>query len=122
MTLVGAIITLFITAIALLIVSKLPTGVEIDSFEKAIVAALVFGFLNFIANLVLYNPLSKIITIPLNILSLGFFSLIVNLVIFALAAFLVEGFRLRWGIISAFIGSLALSIINSIIHHILGFS
>ncbi len=120
MTIVGAIIALVITAVALLIVSKLPTGVEIDSFEKAIMAALVFGVLNFIANLVLYNPLSKIITVPLNFLSLGLFSLIVNLIIFALAAFFVEGFRLRWGIMSALIGSLALSVINSLIHHILG--
>ena len=65
MSLIGAIIGLVITAVALLIVSKLPTGVEIDSFEKALVSAFVFGVLNFIANLVLYNPLSKIITIQL---------------------------------------------------------
>jgi putative membrane protein len=119
MTLVGAIISLLITAVALLIISKLPTGVEIESFQKAILSAAVFGILNFIANLVLYNPLSKLITIPIIILSFGLFSLIVNVIIFGLTAFLVQGFRLRWGIMSALIGSLALSILNSLIHYVL---
>ena len=122
MTLIGAIISLFITAGLLIIVSKLPTGVEIDNFQAAITGAVVFGILNFIANFILYNPLSKIITVPVNIISFGLFSLIVNAFIFGLAAFLVQGFRLRWGIMSAFIGSLALSIINSLIYHILPFS
>ncbi len=122
MNLVGAIISLLITAVALIIVSKLPTGVEIDSFKKAIISAAVFGVLNFFSNLILYNPLSKIITGPLNFLSFGLFNFIVNVVIFGLAAFLVQGFRLRWGIWSAVIGSLALSVINSIIFRILSFS
>ena len=119
MNLVGAVISLIITAVALIIVSKLPTGVEIDSFKKAIISAAVFGVLNFFSNLILYNPLSKIITGALDFLSFGLFSFIVNVVIFGLAAFLVQGFRLRWGVWSAVIGSLALSVINSIIHHVL---
>ncbi|ELS01906.1 putative membrane protein [Xenococcus sp. PCC 7305] len=118
MNFVGAIISLIITAVSLIIVSKLPTGVEIDNFQKALVSAAVFGILNFIANLVLYNPLSKIIVIPLQFVSFGLFNFIVNVFIFGLAAFLVKGFRLRWGIMSVFIGSLALSVVNSIIHHI----
>ena len=122
MTLIGAIISLFITAGLLIFISKLPTGVEIDSFQAAITGAVVFGFLNFTANLILYNPLSKIITIPVNIISFGLFSLIVNAFIFGLAALLVQGFRLRWGIMSAFIGSLSLSVINSLLYHILTFS
>ena len=122
MNLVGAVISLIITAVALIIVSKLPTGVEIDSFKKAIISAAVFGVLNFFSNLILYNPLSKIITGTLDFLSFGLFSFIVNVVIFGLAALLVQGFRLRWGVWSAVIGSLALSVINSIIFRILPFA
>jgi putative membrane protein len=42
------------------------------------------------------------------------------MVIFALAAYLVEGFRLRWGFWSALIGSFALSLINSFLFKLIG--
>jgi putative membrane protein len=40
-------------------------------------------------------------------------------VIFGLAAWLIEGFRLRWGVISAIIGAIALAIVNSILSWVL---
>ncbi|MDJ0532163.1 MAG: phage holin family protein [Xenococcaceae cyanobacterium MO_207.B15] len=46
-------------------------------------------------------------------------ALIINAVIFGLAAALVTGFRLRWGFWSALIGSFALGVINSIILNLL---
>lgn len=104
-----------VTAISLLIVSKLPTGVEIDSFGKAIVSALVFGLLNAIV-----KPILFVLTIPITIVTLGLFLLILNAIIFGLAAAIVSGFRLRWGFWSALIGSIALSIVNSLIYQIIG--
>ena len=44
---------------------------------------------------------------------------VLNVAMFALAAKLVEGFRLRWGIWSAIIGALALSFINSVLFQVL---
>ena len=105
-----------VTAVSLLIISKLPTGVEIDSFGKAVISALVFGLLN-----ALVKPILFILTIPITILTLGLFLLVLNAIIFGLAAALVSGFRLRWGIASALIGSIALSIINSLIYRLIGF-
>ncbi|MEM8605237.1 MAG: phage holin family protein, partial [Cyanobacteria bacterium P01_H01_bin.121] len=46
--------------------------------------------------------------------------LIVSIVVFGLAAWLIEGFRLRWGILSAIIGAIALSIVNGLLTTILG--
>ncbi|MFM7578589.1 MAG: phage holin family protein, partial [Microcystaceae cyanobacterium] len=43
---IGLIVTWFVTSLSLFIISKLPTGVEIDSFQKAMIASLVFGLLN----------------------------------------------------------------------------
>ena len=111
------IVTLLVTAVSLVIISKLPTGVEIDSFGKAIISAIVFGILN-----ALLRPILAFLAFPITFLTFGLFALIINAVIFGLAAALVTGFRLRWGIWSALIGSFALSVIMSIIDKIVPFA
>ena len=107
-------ITLLVTAVSLFIISKLPTGVEIDSFRKALLSAVVFGILN-----ALLRPILSLIALPITFLTFGLFALVINAVIFGLAAALVRGFRLRWGFWSALIGSFALGVINSLIYKIL---
>jgi putative membrane protein len=109
------IVTWLVTTVSLLLLSKLPLGIEIDSFGKALISAAVFGFLNG-----LVKPILFWLTLPITILSLGLFWLLLNPIIFGLAAALVQGFRLRWGFWSAIIGSVALSIINSIIYKLFG--
>lgn len=104
-----------VTAVSLLIISKLPTGVEIDSLGKAALSALVFGLLN-----ALVKPILFVLTIPITILTLGLFLIVLNAIIFGLAAAIVHGFRLRWGFWSALIGSIALSIVNSLIYRLIG--
>lgn len=106
-------LTWLATTASLLIVSSLPLGVEIDSFQKALLSAAVFGVLN-----AFLTPVLQLLSLPITILTLGLFALVVNAIVFGLAAWLVNGFRLRWGIWSALLGSIALSIINSIIFHI----
>ncbi len=104
---VGFLITVIVIAISLLIVSKLPTGVEINSPIKALIAGAIIGAFDG-----LYNLLPGWLRAIPAILSLGLIPLIGNILIFALAAWLVEGFRLRWGIGSAILGAIALSIVN----------
>lgn len=111
------IVSLLVTTLALLIISKLPTGVEIDSVKKAFMSALVFGILN-----ALLHPILSFLALPITFLTFGLFALVINAIIFGLAAALVSGFRLRWGFWSALIGSLALSVINSLINNILPIS
>ncbi len=114
---IAFLITLLVTAVSLLIISKLPTGVEIDSFNKALISAVAFGILNAVL-----RPILSFISAPITFITFGFFTLIINAIIFGLAAALVTGFRLRWGFWSALIGSFALGVINSVIFHILPFS
>lgn len=115
MDIVSLLITWVITSISLFIISKLPTGVEIDGFNKALISAAVFGVLN-----ALIKPILQVLALPITFLTLGLFSIIINAIIFGLAAWLVTGFRLRWGFWSAIIGTLALSFINSILFALLG--
>ena len=110
-------ISLVVTTISLLIISKLPTGVEVDSIQKGFISAVVFGIINAIL-----HPILSFLSLPITFLTFGLFSLVINGFIFGLSALLVQGFRLRWGIWSALIGAFALSIINSIIYKILPFS
>ncbi|MDJ0553427.1 MAG: phage holin family protein [Microcoleaceae cyanobacterium MO_207.B10] len=102
-----------VSAVSLFIISKLPTGVEIDNFDKALVASAVFGLLNAIV-----RPLLSRFAI-VNIFVPGLVTLILNIVIFGLAAWIVSGFRLRWGFWSALIGSLGLTFINDLIYQLL---
>lgn len=108
-------ITVLILTLSLLILSKLPLGVDIDSFNKALIAGLVLGLINALIRPIL-GPIFGATVI--NILTLGLASLLLNALIFGLAAQLVQGFRLRWGIVSALLGAFALSIIYGILNRI----
>ncbi|MBE9102230.1 phage holin family protein [Vacuolonema iberomarrocanum] len=109
-------ITVLILTLSLLIISKLPLGVDIDSFGKALFSGLVLGLLNALIRPILGPIFGATV---LNVLTLGLASLLLNALIFGLAAQLVRGFRLRWGIISALLGAFALSIVYGLLNRIL---
>ena len=92
MDIVSLLVAWLITAVSLFIISKLPIGVEIDTFPKALISAAVFGLLN-----ALVRPVIFFLSLPITILTLGLFLFVLNAIIFGLAAYLVHGFRLRWG-------------------------
>ncbi len=111
---ISFVVTLVVTAIALIIISKIPLGVEIDSFQKALVSAFVFGILNGIAQVI-----DKIITLD-GLLTWLVFPIVflINIIVFGLTAKLVEGFRLR-SIWSAVFGSLLLTVLTSILSRVI---
>ncbi|AFY46105.1 putative membrane protein [Nostoc sp. PCC 7524] len=108
-----------VTSISLLIISKLPLGVEVDTPQKAVISAAVLGIVTAII-----KPILRLIFVVPDILTLnllsGLFTFMISVVCFSIAAWLVEGFRLRFGIWSAVLGSIALTIINSLIYKLLG--
>ena len=115
MNIVSLAITWLVTSVSFFIISKLPLGVEIDSFGNAMLSAAVFGLLN-----VIVQPFVIGLSLPLIWLTFGLFMVVVNAIIFGLAAWLVDGFRLRHGVWSALIGAMALGFINSFLFKILG--
>jgi putative membrane protein len=118
MNIVAIIVSLLVTTVAFIIISKLPTGVKIESFQKALIAAIVFGILN-----ALLHPLLDLLAAPLNFVTFGFLrsliTLVINGFIFGLSALLIQGFRLQWGVWSALIGAFALTLINQLIFSLL---
>ncbi len=79
-----------LSALALLVVSRLVRGFQIDSIGTALAVALVFGLLNATLGLLL-----KLVTLPLTILTLGVFLLVINAILLELASGFVQGFHIR---------------------------
>lgn len=112
---VDLLIAWLVSASSLLIITKLPVGVEIDSPVKAYASAAVLGVVAAIV-----NPILKAVFFIPNLLTFGLLSGLVTFIIaaiaFGIAAAIVSGFRLRQGVWSAIIGALALSIVSNLIY------
>lgn len=76
-----------ISTIAIMITAYLLPGVEVDGFVAALIAALVLGLIN-----TFLKPLLVVLTLPINILSLGLFTFVINAGLVMLMAALVSGF------------------------------
>ncbi len=111
----GFLISVVVLAVSLLIISKIPPiGVEIDSPITALIAGAIIGIFNGI-----WEFLPGGLTKAVAWLSLGIIPLIGSIIVFGLAAWLLEGFRLRWGIWSAILGAILLAIISSLLNTVL---
>jgi len=112
---VDLLIAWLVSASSLLIITKLPVGVEIDSPVKAYTSAAVLGVVAAIV-----NPILKAVFFIPNLLTFGLLSGLVTFIVaaiaFGIAAAIVSGFRLRQGVWSAIIGALALSIVSNLIY------
>jgi putative membrane protein len=111
---VGFVISIVVIAVSLLIISKLPLGVEVDSPVKALIGGAIIGLLN---GLIGFIP--GAISGFFAVITLGLLPLLSSIIVFGLSAWLVEGFRLKWGVWSAVLGAIALAIVNSILRFIL---
>ncbi len=95
-----------INALALLLVANVVPGISVTSFYAALIAALVLG----IANAVI-RPLLLLLTLPINILTLGLFTFVINALLFWFASSIVKGFNVS-GFGAAFFGALVLWLIS----------
>lgn len=98
-----------LSAAALLVVTYLYSGVEIQSFTAALVATLVIGVFNTIL-----RPVLVILTLPVTVLTLGLFLFVINALMFWAAAGILEGFYVQ-GFGAALIGSLIYSSLGIVI-------
>ena len=101
-----------INALAILAAAYLLPGVHVTSFVSALVAAVVLGVIN-----AFIKPVLLILTLPINILTLGLFTFVINAVVILLAANLVPGFTVD-GFWWALIFSIVLSVINSFLSRV----
>ena len=102
-----------VSGIAVFLTSKVIAKFEVDGFVAAIVAALVIAGANF-----LIWPVLIFLTLPINIITLGLFTFVVNGAVLKIAAAIMPGFRIK-GWLAAIFGSVVLSIFNLVLHYIL---
>ena len=109
------IINLLISALVVFALANLLPGVSISGYGSAIIVAIVIGLLT-----AFVRPILGILTLPINILTLGLFSFVITAVIILLASaimgdsFHVDGF---W---YALLFGVVLGIVNSIVGGLLG--
>jgi putative membrane protein len=95
-----------LSAIALLAVAHLYSGVVVTSLTAALIAAAILGLLNTIV-----RPILVVLTLPVTVLTLGLFLFIINALMFWAAAGLLSGLQVR-GFGAALIGSLIYSVLQ----------
>ncbi len=104
-TLMGFLIKVLVSSIAVVITAYLLGGVTVPDFTTAIVVAFVLGVLN-----IVLKPVLIVLTIPVTIFSLGLFLLVINAFIIQLTGVIVSGFE-----VDSFWWALLFSIILSIV-------
>ncbi len=106
----GYALTILVTALSLLVADILLPGVSIQSFAVALIAGVVIGVVN-----TFIKPILNVLTLPINFLTLGLFSVIVNGICFTLAAALVPGFQAH-GILAFVLGPVILSFASTFLN------
>lgn len=98
------------TVIAIIISAYILPGVIILDLPTAIFAGLILSLIN-----IAIKPIFILLTLPLNILTLGLFTFIINGLLILLAASLVDGFHVG-NIWWAILFSIILSLVTSLFH------
>jgi putative membrane protein len=95
---------------AILFTSYLLDGIQVSGFLSAFFAAAMLGILN-----ALFRPILILLTLPINILTLGFFTFVINALMLKMASGVISGFDV-YGFWSAIFGSLIISVISWLIN------
>lgn len=97
-------------ALAIIFVAWLVPGIEVENFQSAMLVTIIIALIN-----IFIRPLIVFITLPINILTLGIFTLVINALLLMLAGYLAPGVDVE-GFLSAFIGSVVLAFLGLIIN------
>ena len=124
MGLIGWLLQWPVRALVLLLVAAMPLGVELAGFQAALVSAATIGLLGTL----LILPLKLVLALPWALTSLGgliapvswLFDWLITVILFAVAASLIDGFRLSHGLRSAVLGAVAYSVISAVFIRVLG--
>lgn len=102
----GIFIRWLILTAAIMVASYVLDGIQVKGFFTALFAAAILGILN-----AFFRPILIILTLPINILSLGLFTFIINAMLLKMASGVISGFEV-YGFWSAVFGSLLISLVS----------
>lgn len=100
------VLNLLFSGLAVIVAAYIIPGVKVDSYFTAIIVAIFIGIINFFL-----KPLLIILTLPINILTLGLFTFVINALLIMLVDKIVPGFEIP-GFLTALLFGLVLSFVN----------
>ena len=103
-----------VNLLALVIAGSLIPGIRIQSIQMGMIAAAILGVVNAVI-----RPLVLILTLPINLLTLGLFTLVINAAMLKLVADVVPGFVIE-SFRAAFLGALLISLISWVLNIFIG--
>ena len=104
-------IKLIVVTLAIMITGYLLKGIEVKGFFPALIAALILGIVN-----AFIRPTVIFFTLPINIVTLGLFTFVVNGFMLWLTGAIVPGFKVK-GCLPAIIGAIFISIISALLNY-----
>ena len=102
----GLLIRWLILTLAIMTAAYLFSGIHVSGFGSAIFAAMVLGILN-----AFFRPILFILTLPINVLTLGLFTFVINALLLMMTSGIIGGLVVE-GFGSALIGSLIISLVS----------
>jgi len=102
----GLLLRWLILTLAIMSAAYLFSGIHVNGFGSALFAALVLGILN-----AFFRPILLILTLPINVLSLGLFTFVINAVLLLMTSGIIGGLVVD-GFGSALFGSLIISLVS----------
>ena len=102
----GIFLRWLILTVAIIITSYLLDGIYVRNFLSTFFAAAILGILN-----AFFRPILFILTLPINVLSLGLFTFVINAIMLMMASGAISGFEV-YGFWSAVFGSLLISLVS----------
>jgi len=106
----GIFIRWLILTFAIIIASYLLDGIRVSGFLSAFFAAAILGILN-----AFFRPILIVLTLPINIMTLGLFTFVINAILLMMASGVISGFEVS-GFWSAVFGSLLISIVSWVLN------
>jgi putative membrane protein len=102
----GIVLRWLILTLAIMVAAYLIEGIEVRGFGNALFAAALLGILN-----AFFRPVLIILTLPINVLTLGLFTFVINALLLMMASGVIGGFEVN-GFWAAFFGSLVISLVS----------
>jgi putative membrane protein len=110
----GIFLRWLILTIAIVVTSYLLDGIQVAGFFSAFFAAAILGVLN-----AFFRPVIFILTLPINVLTLGLFTFVINAMLLKMASGVISGFVVE-GFWAAVFGSLLISLVSFILNTFIG--
>ncbi|MDH4206067.1 MAG: phage holin family protein, partial [Desulfobacteraceae bacterium] len=110
----GIFLRWLILTFSIIATSYLIDGIQVSGFLSAFFAAAILGILN-----AFFRPILLILTLPVNILSLGLFTFVINAIVLMMVSGVISGFEV-YGFWSAVFGSLLISLVSWLLTSFIG--